>query len=174
LAKQISDAGHRILFLIWTTKEQNGLSFNELRNPPYRLNPKTLARQLRRLHSWRLISRRAETVRGGKRYRYTLTPQGELFLQHPISVHDLDRVLYQTISRVLGSDSKIENQQLGIDLVTEPPDKYQMGLSVNLSWGHSTCNVGLLWEKRGEQVQLKEHPRILLRDVAGHPPDAKA
>jgi hypothetical protein len=102
-----------------------------------------------------------------------LTPQGELFLQHPISVHDLDRLLYQTISRVLGSDSEIENQLLGIDLVTKPSDEYQMGLSVNLSWDHSTCNVGLLWEKRGEQVQLKERPKILLRDVAGHPPDAR-
>jgi hypothetical protein len=83
-------------------------------------------------------------------------------------------VVYQTISRVLGSDSKIENQLLGIDLVTKPPDEYQMELSVNLSWGDSTCNVGLLWEKRGEQIQLKERPRILLRDFAGHPPDAKA
>jgi DNA-binding HxlR family transcriptional regulator len=174
LAKHLSDAGHRILFLISTAKDQNGLSFNELRGPPYRLNPKTLARQLRRLHSWRLITRRVETVRGGKRYRYTLTPQGELFLEHPISVHDLDRVLYQTISRVLGSDSKMENRMCAMDLVTKPPDEYQIGLTVNLSWDHDTCNVVLHWEKRGEQVQLKERPRILLRDRAGHPPDAKA
>jgi DNA-binding PadR family transcriptional regulator len=173
LAKQISDAGHRILLLIWTRKNQNGLSFNELRGPPYGLNPKTLARQLKRLHSWGLISRRARKVRGGRQYRYTLTPQGELFLHNPISVDDLDRVLFHALSRVLGYESRIEPQLLGIDLVIRPPDEYQVKLSVNLTWDHDFCNMALQWQKRAGLIQLKARPRIRLRDAAAHPPDPK-
>ena len=176
LVQQISDAGYRILLLI-STKEKDGLSFNELRSPPYRLNPKTLAHQLRRLHSWRLIRRRARTVKGGKQYRYTLTPKGERFLHHPISLGELDRVLLYALARILRSDS-IENQLLGIDLATKKSIKHQVELSVRLNWKNSAREIAFKWEKYGRRpihpydVKISDEP--LERGVATLPSDAEA
>jgi DNA-binding HxlR family transcriptional regulator len=149
LVNQISEAAHRILILIGL-KGENGLSFNELRNPPYRLNPKTLAHQLKRLHSWRLIHRHTRVVRGGTQFRYTLTPLGESFLHRPFSVLDLDRALFQTLSRILSSDSSIENQLLGIDLAAERQAEWQVELTVHLTGPPGTCKANLQWEKIGQ------------------------
>jgi DNA-binding HxlR family transcriptional regulator len=149
LIDRVSDAAHRILILI-ALKGEDGLSFNELRNPPYRLNPKTLARQLKRLHSWRFINRHKRMVRGGTQFRYTLAPRGESFLHHPISVVDLDRALFQTVSRILILDPKIENHLLGIDLAAERQGKWQVELTVHLTGLPGTCNASLRWEKLGQ------------------------
>jgi len=150
LGREISEAGHKILLLI-SKRGEKGLSFNELRRPPYRSNPKTLAHQLRQLHSWRLISRRAVTVRGGKQYRYTLTPLGEEFLRHPASLNDLDATLHRTLTRILGCDSKIENQLLAVDLATNGNIRYQVRVSIHLTLENVSREVRVGWEKSGEQ-----------------------
>jgi DNA-binding HxlR family transcriptional regulator len=150
LRHKISLNGHRILLLVMTNKDR-GLSFNDLRRPPYCMNPKTLARQLRQLRTWRLITRHARTVRGGKQYRYTLTPRGGRFLSHPIPLDNLDRTLFDTLTEILGYDSKTENQLLGIDLATAREIKYRMELSARLTWQNSACEVILHWEKRGQR-----------------------
>jgi DNA-binding PadR family transcriptional regulator len=182
LPSEISEAGHRILLVIKSkeimSKGSDGLTFNQLRRPPYRFNPRTLARQLKPLHSQGLISYRAHTGRGGKRYPYTLTPKGKRFLHHPISLGELDRVLLYALARILGSDSKIENQLLGIGLATKKSIKYQVELSVRLNLKDRAREITLKWDKYRRRpihpydVKISDEP--LERGVAMLPSDAEA
>jgi hypothetical protein len=75
-------------------------------------------------------------------------------------VTDLDRVLFQTLPRVLRSGSTIENQLLGIDLATKRPMRYQVALSVSVTWKNGTFIVPMNWERRGQRPVYLTDPKI--------------
>lgn len=81
-------------------------------------------------------------------------------MENPISLKDLDEVLVHTIVRILGIDSKIENQLLANDLATAEDKKHRVELSVRLAFSGRTFQVNMNWKTHDQKPVYPENISI--------------
>jgi DNA-binding HxlR family transcriptional regulator len=140
----ITDTGHKLLL---TLLLYNSKSFNELRNPPHKFNPKTLSKQLTQLETKGLITKTQKTVRGGTQNRYTLTPLGHQWLKQPLNI---TRATYNTILTMMIQQmqlhSKIEPQLIAQDLLKGKKIPHTLNLQTTLTIEKQKIQTNITWK----------------------------
>jgi DNA-binding HxlR family transcriptional regulator len=140
----ITDTGHKILLTLLLYKSK---SFNELRNPPHKFNPKTLSKQLTQLETKGLIIKTPKTVRGGTQNRYTLTTTGEKWLENPLNI---TRATYNTILTMMIQQMqlhpKIKPQLIAQDLLQGKKIPHTLNLQTTLIIKSQEIQTNITWE----------------------------
>ncbi len=140
----ITDTGYKILIILLL---DNSKSFNELRNPPHKFNPKTLSRQLTQLEAKGLITKTPKKVRGGTQNRYTLTQTGHQWLKHPLNI---TRATYNTTLTMMIQQmqlhSNIEPQLIARNLLKGEKIPHTLNLQTTLTIESQKIQTNITWE----------------------------
>ena len=151
----ITEVGHRILLTLFIYKSS---SFNELRNPPHKFNPKTLSRQLHKLEGKGLVTKTPKKVRGGTQNRYTLTRTGRRWLKQPLNI---TREIYNTILMMLiqqmHQHPNIDPQFIASDLLEGEKIPHTLNLQTTLTIKSQKIRINITWkmDKKGKLQVIK-------------------
>jgi DNA-binding HxlR family transcriptional regulator len=163
----ISEKARNILLTLYIHKSK---SFNELRNPPHKFNPKTLSKQLHRLEKTKLIKKNLKKVRGGTQHRYQLTKTGHQWLQQPINI---TQQTYQTILTMIIQQmqlhSDLEPKIFANDLIENRKTPHTLNLQTELTIQSHKIQTNTSWEmnKRGN-LKISEIETSKMLSVQEH------